>query len=253
MARERDEESALRDHAADSRDRESAILDASDDLADRHTLRVEELRGRNRVSRRRAANDRELARRDRHEATDDREDATADRERAEGDRDEAALDRRQADGDRQLAGTDDLTGVRRRGVGLEELEREMQRAQRDRQNLVAAFVDVNGLKAVNDEHGHDAGDALLRRTAHGLSRHMRPYDLIIRLGGDEFLCVLPGMTLETAKERLGSLSGELAEPGAGEGAISIGYSEFRGGDSPGDFIARADAALLANRRTRDAA
>jgi len=173
-AKARDEQSVWRDEVAEGRDREATELDAKDNLADRHTLRVEELRGRGRTSRFRAAGD--------------RDEAAHDRAHAEGDRDRAAYEREQA-------GSDELTGARRRGVGLEELRNEIERARRESDGrLVAAYMDVDGLKSVNDEQGHAAGDALLRAVAAGFRRHLRPYDLLIRLGGDEFLCALPSGT-----------------------------------------------------------
>lgn len=232
FAQRRDESSMLRDHKADGRDREARDWAVRDALADRHTLGVDEWRGRARESRRRAAGDRT-------QAGLDREHATGDREHAGGDRLQAAHDREQA-------GRDELTGARRRGVGLEELENEMKRARRESDGLVAAYVDVDGLKAVNDEQGHAAGDELLRNVADGFRRHMRTYDLFVRLGGDEFLCALPDVTVAEAQRRFEELRSELQ--GSAATSVSIGYSELRDGDSADDLVTRADTALLANRR-----
>ena len=232
LAQRRDESSTLRDQVADSRDQEATDLDARDNLADRHTLGLDELRGRGRASRRRAADGRAQASRDRAQAT--------------GDRSQAVGDREQAANDREYAGVDELTGARRRGVGLEELDNEMKRARRESNSLIAAYVDVDGLKSVNDERGHAAGDDLLRAVADGLRHHMRAYDLVVRLGGDEFLCALPNVTLVEARERFDDLIAELK--GSGDGSVSIGYSELRDGDSADEFVRRADSALLAHRR-----
>jgi diguanylate cyclase (GGDEF)-like protein len=278
----RDEVSMLRDQVANGHDSEATDLDAQDDLADRHTLRVEELRGRGRSARSRAADDRARARQDREHgegdrenAGEDREHAGSDREHSEGDREHSGHDREHAEGDRghagddrghagtdrghsegdrghaqearERAGTDELTGARRRGVGLEELENEIKRARRESNGrLVAAFVDVDGLKAVNDTGGHSAGDALLRHIAGGFRRHMRSYDLLVRVGGDEFLCALPNVTLGEAHERFDRLRADLARSG---NSFSIGYAELRDDDSADDFVDRADSALLATRRT----
>ena len=121
----------------------------------------------------------------------------------------------------------------------------MKRARREGGSLRAAYVDVDGLKSVNDTRGHAAGDTLLRAVADGLRRHMRSYDLLVRLGGDEFLCVLPNVTLAEARARLDRLCAELADS-AGN-SVSIGFSELRDGDSPDEFIRRADTDLLARR------
>ncbi len=229
----RDEHGAQRDRAADVADQRSFEVDARDALADRHTLRVQELRARAIEGRRRAAEDRARAAYDRKQAARDRE--------------RAAEDRRQARLDRDRAGTDELTGARRRGVGLEELEREIDRARRTGQPLVAAYVDVDGLKAVNDVQGHRAGDKLLRAVADGLRHHMRSYDLIVRLGGDEFLCVLPGVTVDEVMRRLAELKSELsAEPPFS--SVTVGLSELRDADGPLELIDRADRNMLACRK-----
>jgi diguanylate cyclase (GGDEF)-like protein len=231
-ARDRDELAAGRDRDARSRDDEAGKLDRSTGRFDRHPLRVQELRSRATVARRRAADDRARAHRDREHAARDRE--------------LAARDRRQSARERRQAATDELTGARRRGAGLEELKREIDRARRTGGNLVAVFVDVDNLKSVNDVLGHHAGDELLREVAEGLRRHMRSYDLLVRLGGDEFLCALPDITLEEARARFDHLTVELHE-GPTDSSVSAGFSELRDGDSPRDLIDRADSDLLAVR------
>ena len=126
----------------------------------------------------------------------------------------------------------------------------MERARRGGVPLVAAFVDVDGLKAVNDEQGHAAGDELLRVVADGFRRHMRSYDLLVRLGGDEFLCALPDVSAAEARSRFDGLRAELR--GMAGTSVSIGYSELRDGDSTHDLVTRADTALLAHRRGKTA-
>jgi diguanylate cyclase (GGDEF)-like protein len=232
VAQERDEIAADRDRDARLHDVESGRLDQGDELFGKHTLHVQDIRSRATIARRRAANDRERARRDRELAARDRELAAEDRE-------QAAHERRQA-------GTDELTGARRRGVGLEELQREIERARRTGGNLVAVYVDVDNLKAVNDGLGHRAGDDLLCEVADGLKRHVRSYDLVVRLGGDEFLCALPDVTLEDAHDRFDDLNVELHE-GSSEGSVSVGFAALRDGESSDDLVHRADHELLAAR------
>lgn len=231
-AEQRDELARQRDRDADRADQRAVELDASDRVADMHTLRVQELRGRGREVGKRAALDRERAGRDRGNSAHDRELGARDREQSKQDRDHAA--------------TDELTGAYRRGVGLEELEREIARARRTGQSLVAAYVDVDGLKAVNDAHGHSAGDELLRAVGESLRHRMRTYDLLVRLGGDEFLCVLSGVSVDEVRRRFHDLESELPA-GSTLGSVSIGLSELRDGENGQELINRADRNLLAGR------
>jgi len=122
----------------------------------------------------------------------------------------------------------------------------MKRARRESYSLIAAYVDVDGLKAVNDTQGHAAGDELLHTVAEGFRRHMRSYDLLVRLGGDEFLCVLPNVTLFEARARFDDLRVEMQDS-AGS-SVSIGFSELRDDMSADEFVGHADSALLARRR-----
>lgn len=231
-ARERDELAARRDREADTDDATALELEEVDEL-DRRTLAI-----------RRAidAENREQALLSRERAKNDRALAAIDRELGERDREASRRDR-------EHAGTDELTGARRRGVGLEDLQREIDRAHRTGETLVAAYVDVDGLKAVNDEHGHHAGDQLLQDIVEALRRDMRSYDLLVRLGGDEFLCVMPGLTTEQAKHRLEHLEAELSA-GPTLRSLSFGLGELRDGEGPMELIDRADQNLLAVRDAR---
>jgi diguanylate cyclase (GGDEF)-like protein len=231
-ARQRDERAAERDRDAELADLEAAALDARDALAAEQTSRAPDLRRQATALRKRAAEHREQAARDRR--------------RAARDRALDARDREQARREREHAGVDELTGARRRGVGLDELQREIERARREGDDLVAVYVDVDGLKKVNDSAGHAAGDELLREVVRCLRRHMRSYDLLMRLGGDEFLCVLPGVTVEEARRRFAQLGTEL-QNGPTTGSVSMGLTELRDGESPEELIERADRELLLSR------
>jgi diguanylate cyclase (GGDEF)-like protein len=235
LAHERDALAAARDREAAAQDEEANAIDAVEERADKHTLRVEELRARAAQTRRRAALDRERAR--------------ADRERAAVDRELAARDRELAAHERASAGTDELTGTRRRGVGLEEVGREVAQAHRMGRGLVAVYADVDGLKTTNDGLGHAAGDEVLREVAAALRHHMRSYDLVVRLGGDEFLCVLPDVTIENARARLDAVNCDLEEAPV-QSSISVGYGELEEGDTSDDLMNRADRDLLRARPNR---
>ena len=104
---------------------------------------------------------------------------------------------------------------------------------------------MDGLKAVNDAQGHAAGDAVLPAVARGLRRHMRSYDLMVRMGGDEFLCALPDVSATEAGARFGDLSQDLN--GSTGNSVSIGYSELGESDSADALVQRADSDLLSRR------
>lgn len=130
-----------------------------------------------------------------------------------------------------------------------ELRREVARAQRTKEPLVVAFIDVNGLKAVNDTGGHARGDAVLRTVANAVRANLRPYDLIVRYGGDEFICGLYGLDMPEATNRLAAVNVALAG-GQEQTSVTIGLAELQADDTLETLVDRADAALYQQRRYR---
>jgi diguanylate cyclase (GGDEF)-like protein len=171
-----------------------------------------------------------------------RRQAAADREAAATDRERAAADRRQAAVDRRFAGVDDLTGVFRRGTGEVALHHELDRARRSGRPLALAMIDVDGLKAVNDCAGHAAGDALLRSVAAAIATSLRSYDVIVRWGGDEFVCALSNATLDDAERRLEDVEDTL-HADRPDASLSAGLAAMCPDDSLEDLVGRSDAAL----------
>jgi diguanylate cyclase (GGDEF)-like protein len=194
----------------------------------------------------RAAADRRGGARGRALDAADRAAAARDRLAAAADRDQAAADRRAAAAELALESIDPVTGALGRRRGLAALERELERAAREREPLVLAFIDVDGLKAVNDTHGHLAGDGILHAVADAISRRLRSYDVIVRFGGDEFVCSLAGQDLGSVAARFDAVCAGLLES-AGV-TISVGVAARRPEDTLDMLIHRADAAMLALRR-----
>jgi diguanylate cyclase (GGDEF)-like protein len=235
VARARDLAAAARDEAAALHDRELAARDAAWFGEEQADLAL------------RAAENRQRAAEDRAAAAAGRARAAADREQATRDREQAARDRLDAEADRvallrQLAAseTDPLTGARTRAAGLADVEHEIDRARRTTCQLSIAYVDVVGLKLANDERGHAAGDALLQRIVGTIRSHLRSYDAVVRLGGDEFLCLMSGATIEDARERFQAIQAVL---GAGPDPcqIRVGFSTLIEGDVTADLVERADS------------
>lgn len=150
----------------------------------------------------------------------------------------------------QLRLQDGLTGVLNR-AGLAQLgQRVLARARQARRSVSLVMVDADFFKLVNDTHGHPAGDRVLRHLAAVLTQQVRPGDLVIRYGGEEFVLLLDGSDLEAASavaQRLRSLIEAAQVPVDGGDIryrVSIGVtSSDKGGYGLEDLLARADAAL----------
>ena len=107
-------------------------------------------------------------------------------------------------------------------------------------------ADIDGFKRVNDTYGHDRGDAVLRATAYELRKALRSFELIYRLGGEEFLIVLPGAGLEQGRQTAERLRCHLLEarPGGLDLTMSFGVSAAAGQAAAYESLFKAaDAAL----------
>jgi diguanylate cyclase (GGDEF)-like protein/PAS domain S-box-containing protein len=156
-----------------------------------------------------------------------------------------------ADRMRQLAEADPLTGLPNRMVFDERLRHALM-SLHNQQSLAVLYMDLDGFKAVNDVHGHGAGDELLRQLAQRLRDEARPTDTVCRLGGDEFVVLLaPPVTLADAKAVAERFVTVTALPFLWHGeplrvTLSVGVALApRHGNDPHALLRKADAALYA--------
>jgi len=152
---------------------------------------------------------------------------------------------------RRLAALDELTGVANRRSIIAALDRDVARAIRTREPLAVMMVDIDHFKNVNDEHGHLAGDQVLRKVVDVVRRRLRSQDIVGRYGGEEFLVVLCDTPLQGAQQ----LAEQLREAvqasrslcGGQEVAVTVSVGVFGGRLEPGDgwdqLIHAADNAL----------
>lgn len=161
--------------------------------------------------------------------------------------------REQRDQMQRLADTDGLTGLPNRRVGLQRLGLLIGQAG-DRGLLSVGFVDVDHFKAINDTYGHDVGDKVLVEVARVMSESVRSDD-VVRMGGEEFLVMLPGVDLAGAQARMQQIGEQLAQiqlrstaPGLLVTA-SIGVAQYHPGDvDMTALLRRADQAMYAAKQ-----
>lgn len=145
----------------------------------------------------------------------------------------------------KLSIIDPLTGLYNRRYADQHLARQCAAARDAGTPLSLVLFDIDRFKSVNDRFGHNIGDLALRMFAERLQSNLRGVDLIARVGGEEFLIALPGVTLSSAcaaAERLRGVAAA-ATPGAPRITVSAGVSSFAPGDDPASLIQRADKAL----------
>jgi diguanylate cyclase (GGDEF)-like protein len=111
--------------------------------------------------------------------------------------------------------------------------------------LLGGHTAFDSLNRVNDAQGHAAGDTLLRNVVEALRSGLRESDLIVRYGGDEFVCALAGATEHNAATRLEVSEGVLA--GFASGSLCVGLAELRAGEDAAALISGADRARYAAR------
>ncbi len=155
----------------------------------------------------------------------------------------------------EQATRDPLTGLANRRLLDELLDRALRRANRSGTPLTVAFLDLDGFKSVNDTHGHDAGDAVLRATAARLQTAVRDADVVARYGGDEFVVVHEGADGSAARSLVERIHNALSAPievgggvtvrcGASVGIADTGSTE----PNASALIGAADRAMLEVKR-----
>ena len=221
LAEARERAAAERDTIANTRDRAAA---------DRDTI----------------ANTRDRAVAERETLAISRLTAGADGTAEEGDA--AELEKARLEALLQRAHLDALTGALRREMGRLALRNEIDRARRADGSFVMAFIDVDGLKEVNDRNGHAAGDRVLRTLVAIMRANLRSYDPIVRFGGDEFVCGIASVDTGEVQHRIGVIDQSLRNA-TGVG-ITAGLAALTSDESLDDLTARADAALLEAKRSR---
>ena len=154
---------------------------------------------------------------------------------------------------RQLATHDDLTGLLNRRAMLDRMQLEQHRSLRSGSPLLIAQLDIDHFKAVNDTHGHAAGDLVLQSFADTVRRNVRDTDVLARWGGEEFvllLCDTPAADAVTLMERLRQAVQAMQVPVAQGGqpitvTVSIGLARHTPADPLAGTLERADRALYA--------
>ena len=149
----------------------------------------------------------------------------------------------------RIAETDELTGLPNRRAWDETIRRAVGYASRTHRPLCVAVVDLDHFKAFNDEHGHLAGDRLLKSAAAAWRTALRQTDTLARYGGEEFGVALPSCSLSEAEvvlDRLRTLTPD-------DQTCSIGLTGWNPGETGAELVARADEALYdAKRNGRNA-
>ena len=147
------------------------------------------------------------------------------------------------------ARTDGLTGCLNHAAMQEALRRELERSRRTGSGLSLAIVDLDDFKQVNERHGHQAGDEVLKHVGAALRDSVRTYDVVARYGGDEFVIIAldagEDVAADVVARGLEEIRGRLTALGFGEETLATaGVAGSQPGDSPTMLIARADEALL---------
>ena len=149
---------------------------------------------------------------------------------------------------------DPLTGLANRSLLEERLRAVLARDARTGDTSGILYLDLDGFKAVNDAHGHPVGDVVLRAVADRLSTALRPSDTLARIGGDEFVVLVEGATVEGVAALADRLRAALSEPIALDDlnlnvGVSVGVAMSQGGASePAALLARADRGMYADKR-----
>lgn len=160
---------------------------------------------------------------------------------------------------RAMAYRDPLTGLWNRRYFEERLKEEVSRSQRagSGRKFSVLVVDINDFKEVNDTHGHQTGDSFLQWVGNFLTSHLRTHDVPCRTGGDEFMVLLPDLSVEDCGRIVGRLRDKLQAANKERSipvGLSLGTASWPESDSGGEqLIALADEAMYVDKRRQKAA
>jgi diguanylate cyclase len=154
----------------------------------------------------------------------------------------------------RLAIIDPLTGLYNRRVAEERIAAEASRSQRNGDALTVVALDLNDFKRINDTFGHPAGDQVLKEFANRVSSGIRLSDFAARMGGDEFLVLLPACPATQVEGFLKRLQNLVVEYGGQKIPVSFsaGWVGYEVGESTAEFLERADRTLYKEKRATKA-
>ena len=145
-----------------------------------------------------------------------------------------------------------MTGAYNRRAGYRFIEEAIVASKEDGENLIVAYVDIDGLKKVNDTFGHQEGDHLIKDVAKELIKGLKGTGKVVRVGGDEFLLLFKGPSLTTIEKLMEIISETTKERAKRKNRpytidFSIGYSVYNQQDEIDTFVDKADEKMYESR------
>jgi diguanylate cyclase (GGDEF)-like protein len=152
----------------------------------------------------------------------------------------------------KMAMLDSLTGLHNRRYAQDRLVAEIARAQRQKTSLIVLMMDLDDLKQINDRWGHGTGDLALKTFGERLGKAIRGSDLAVRIGGDEFVALLPDCDTQQVQRVLDRLAGLDVQVDARTISFrfSAGWTDYQTGETPEQLLERADHALYVEKQKR---
>jgi diguanylate cyclase (GGDEF)-like protein/PAS domain S-box-containing protein len=149
---------------------------------------------------------------------------------------------------RRLSETDVLTGAYNRRYFIQKLDKEVERTKRYKGNFSVIMLDLDHFKRINDRHGHNTGDMILKQVTVAVESRIRKIDVLARWGGEEFVVMLPRTTAVQAKSLAEDLLlriSSLPPPGTCRITASFGVTQYAPGDTVDTIVQRADNLMYA--------
>lgn len=157
------------------------------------------------------------------------------------------------------AGIDDLTGLWRKKAFFQRANEYLSHAKRAGEPFAIAFIDFDYFNKINNEYGHVVGDAVLASSAEALKKSTRPFDILCRWGGDEFVALLVDFNpdkITDFKDRLTenlktSIISDIPNIDPTKVALSMGIAEWRGQEDINDIVKEADTSMYSYKKARN--